>query len=91
MLEGKSNQKMVIICAYQVCKNARAQAGNKTAYTQQWHILREQGITNTDPRKQFITDFTNELCMHLEQQHDRILVILFLAGLVTIVVDACSG
>ena len=45
-----------IICCYQVCNHTIQNAGPKTAFSQQWSLLRDQGQLSPNPRRQFIHD-----------------------------------
>ena len=42
-LNTSTSTPVTIICAYQVCDTKISQVGPKTAFSQQWSILREQG------------------------------------------------
>jgi hypothetical protein len=50
---GPTNHKVTIITAYAVIRTTIHQAGPTTAFAQQWHLLRRDGIQNPDPHKQF--------------------------------------
>ena len=56
-----SGQLLSIVCCYQVCEQHRHTAGPKTAYNQQWSILKEQGYVHPNPRKQFYHDLDHTL------------------------------
>lgn len=69
-----SNSKILtIICAYQVCKQMLSNVGSKTAYAQQWSLLRESGIECPDPRKQFVNDLSKTIDKFKLQGHSIIL------------------
>ena len=48
-LNTSTSTPVTIICAYQVCDTTITQVGPKTTYSQQWSILREQGILRPNP------------------------------------------
>jgi hypothetical protein len=56
--KGRSEKQLLIVTIYQVCKSSIASAGDSTAYSQQWHGLRSEGIENPDPRGQFTMDLS---------------------------------
>ena len=55
-LNIRDNRKLSIICCYQVCDQNINSAGPKTAFNQQWSILKRQGKLCPNPRKQFCSD-----------------------------------
>ena len=57
-LQGTGNQKLTVITAYQVPKTTVDRSGAKTAYIQQFSILRQEEGSKPDPRKQFFSDLT---------------------------------
>ena len=63
----KNNGVLSLICCYQVCDQSIQTAGPKTAFTQQWSLLRQQGYLRPNPRKQFYTD----LCRLLTSLHRK--------------------
>jgi hypothetical protein len=63
-ITGKNGRNILITTVYQTCKARIAAVGAKTAYAQQWHILRRKGETNPDPRKSFKTDLDAFLAPH---------------------------
>lgn len=69
-LRCKGNKHISIITAYRTTKD---QGGLTTSYQQQWRHLRNQGITDPDPRKQFLDDITIEL-QKIQQQQDEIIL-----------------
>jgi hypothetical protein len=73
-ITGKNGRNILIVTAYQVCKARIIAVGPKTAYAQQWHLLRQQGEMNPDPRKSFKTD----LDAFLEPYHEAGMEILLI-------------
>jgi len=67
------NQTLTIICCYQVCDQTISQVGPRTAYSQQWSLLRQQGQHNPHPRKQFYLDLDRMLTRFHQQGHQLIL------------------
>lgn len=62
IITGRNNKKVVIITAYNVCKNNISSAGSNTAYFQQWHILHRQKKYDTIcPRKIMLQDLQNHI------------------------------
>ena len=57
-----------------VCKTSISSTGPTTAFRQQYSILRAQGITNPNPRQQFIDDLSSFL-EHYQSLGDRILLL----------------
>jgi hypothetical protein len=56
-LLGKRNKKLVIITAYNVCKGNIGTIGPRTAFVQQYHIIKQKDPTNVpNPRTQMLTD-----------------------------------
>ena len=72
-LNTSTSNPVTIICVYQVCDAKITQVGPKTAYSQQWSILREQGHLSPDPRKTFIKDLNDLLHTFHCKQHKIIL------------------
>ena len=71
---NKSNGSMLsIICCYQVCNQTIDKVGPKTAFAQQWTILRDQGIEHPNPRRQFIKDLDKLLKSLTSQNHSIVL------------------
>lgn len=62
-----------IICCYQVCNQTIDKVGPKTAFAQQWTILRDQGIEHPNPRRQFIKDLDKLLKSLTSQNHSIVL------------------
>ena len=52
-MTGRRHRKIAIIGAYQLCKTSIHQCGITTCYSQQWHILRSQGVELPNPREKF--------------------------------------
>jgi hypothetical protein len=55
-INGKNGRKVTIVTVYQVCNQSISTAGAKTAYAQQWHLLRQTGEKYSNPRKSFCND-----------------------------------
>ena len=72
-LSMRSNQQLTVICCYQVCKQTISSTGPKTAFSQQWSLLKRQGIQNPQPRKQFYVDL-DKLLNKLTSQGNMILL-----------------
>lgn len=60
-LNGKNGRRVTLVTVYQVCNQAISTAGAKTAYTQQWHLLRQAGEKDPNPRKSFCKDLDDFL------------------------------
>lgn len=71
----KRNQRVSIICCYQVCRQTISTAGPKTAFSQQWSILANKGCSNPNPRKQFYQDLDTTIQNLRQQDH-----LIILAG-----------
>ena len=69
----KQNRKLSIICCYQVCDQTSNSVGPKTAFNQQWSILKQQGNPYPHPRKQFITDLDKTLSQLRNKGHSIVL------------------
>jgi hypothetical protein len=65
-ITGKNGRNILIATIYQACQARIAAVGAKTAYAQQWHILRQQGDSSPDPRKSFKKDFDQFLAPHYD-------------------------
>ena len=72
-LATKRSNLVYIITAYKPCKATLAQAGPLTVLRQQWTILRNKGIRNPNPRKQFDIDLTKMIASIMEKGHQVIL------------------
>lgn len=72
-LSGKANKHLVIITAYQVVNN-QTKHGARTAYKQQCTLLRQENISNPNPRKQFISDLKQVVQEHHRKGNDIILM-----------------
>ena len=68
-----NGQLLSIICCYQVCNHTIQTAGPKTAYAQQWSILRNQGVIAPRPRNQFLHDL-DHLIHQLTQNGNQIIL-----------------
>ena len=55
-IHGKNGRAVLIATIYQACKASISTIGSKTAYAQQWHLIRQTGDQKPDPRKRFISD-----------------------------------
>ena len=65
--------KLSIICCYQVCKQNISSVSPKTAFSQQWSLLKQQGQAHPNPRKQF-TDDLDQLLLDLTNQGNTIVL-----------------
>jgi hypothetical protein len=63
-ISGKNGREVLITTVYQACKASISTIGSKTAYAQQWHLLRQAGNPKPDRRKSFIIDLDNFLSTH---------------------------
>ena len=72
-LNMRRDQHLSIICCYQVCNQSISTVGPKTAFAQQWSLLREKGIHHPNPRKQFYSDL-DELIASLRRQGNMIIL-----------------
>ena len=72
-LNMRRDQQLSIICCYQVCNQSISTVGPKTAFAQQWSLLRERGIHHPNPRKQFYSDL-DELIASLRRQGNMIIL-----------------
>ena len=73
-LATKQSSMIYIITAYKPCKTTLNQAGPFTVFRQQWTEMRNKGITNPQPRKQFDKDLLNFIHT-IQQQHHRIILV----------------
>jgi hypothetical protein len=64
-ITGKNGRNILITTVYQACKARIAVVGAKTAYAQQWHLLRQKGDPRPDPRKSFHQDLDNFIAPHM--------------------------
>ena len=74
-LQGRHANKITLITAYRVCNQTIDHTGDKTAFIQQWVLLRETGIHKPNPRKAFMTDLTQYIKELREANHSIILFI----------------
>jgi hypothetical protein len=74
-LQGKQGQAITMISAYQVVDDSNALHRPRTAYKQQWTMLRTDGDRNPDPRKAFVTDIIKYITREQEQDNDIILML----------------
>jgi hypothetical protein len=62
VLQGPGGRKLAVICGYRVCPSQITGANEKTAYSQQWRILRRRDATAAaDPRQAFLRDITHHI------------------------------
>jgi hypothetical protein len=62
VLQGRGGRKLAVICGYRVCPSQITGANEKTAYSQQWRILRRRDATAVaDPRQAFLRDITHHI------------------------------
>jgi hypothetical protein len=73
-INGKFGRRVTIATVYQVCSNQSiSTAGAKTAYTQQWNLLRRAGVKDPNPRKSFCKDL-DDFLTPLQAAGDEIIV-----------------
>jgi exonuclease III len=72
-LNGKHKQ-LTIITAYAVSQESGNTLGNKTAYQQQWLMLRQQQETNPNPKQKFYADLTQTIQALERANHDVIVM-----------------
>jgi hypothetical protein len=60
-IKGKSNARILVVTIYQVCKTTIQAAGDSTAFSQQWNLLRASGQDRPNPRAQFSQDLSDFL------------------------------
>ena len=72
-LNGKNGRRVTIVTVYQVCKQSVTTAGAKTAYMQQWNLLRRAGQDDPNPRKSFCNDL-DAFLTPLQAAGDELLV-----------------
>jgi hypothetical protein len=73
---GKENTMLTIITVYQVCQDTISRNSTKTAYLQEWTLLRTtHGILDPDPRKQFIMDLDSLITQPRNQGHEILLLL----------------
>ena len=68
-LQGKAKKTLTLITAYQVVDDSSALHRPKTAYKQQWMMLRTTGEPNPNPRKAFVRDITDFI--KKEREHNN--------------------
>ena len=73
-IQGKGENKIAFICAYQVCAQNIRTTGSSTVYQQQWCHLRATGIEEPDPRQQFIVDLTTHMKRLKANKHEIFLM-----------------
>lgn len=71
----KNDRYMVVISAYRVCKQSSRSAGPDTALSQQHTLLREDGFTNPNPRKQFIDDMIEDIKKWKDKKTEIVLML----------------
>jgi hypothetical protein len=72
-LNGKNGRRVTIVTVYQVCKQTVERAGPKTAFMQQWHLLRRAGTKDPNPRQSFCKDL-DAFLTPLQAAGDELLV-----------------
>ena len=73
-LATKDKNMIYVITIYKPCKNTTTKAGPSTVFQQQWTILRTNGQTIPNPRKQFDKDLLQFL-RKIQEQEDRIILV----------------
>jgi len=64
--------RLIVVSAYRVCPQT-FNATTTTVTAQQTHLLLQQGVTNPNPHKQFITDLITQI-NSWRQQNKEVLV-----------------
>ena len=76
LIRGRHQSKLAVISAYRVCNQNASQAGGRTAYMQQWHVLRtQQPHRAPDPRRQFFTDLQREIQRLISEEYEVVLML----------------
>jgi hypothetical protein len=73
-ITGKNGRQVLITTVYQACKASISTIGSKTAYAQQWHLIRQEGDRMPDPRKRFIQDLDAFLEPHYAKGTEILLI-----------------
>ena len=73
-LVSSNNRQLHIITAYRPCQHSISNAGDETAYAQQFRILRTASHSSPEPRQQFLTDLGQQLQQWSSSSHDIILM-----------------
>jgi hypothetical protein len=80
-LQVKDNRQLVVYSFYNCCKTKIEQAGIHTVFAQQWHVLRQRGDRDPDPRLQAVNDLSDELQVHYTQKRSICVIGDFNEGL----------
>jgi hypothetical protein len=65
VLQGRGARKLAIICGYRVCVNHITGDKEKTAFAQQWRMLRRRmPNAQADPREAFLRDMRTHIATH---------------------------
>ena len=59
-LQGRKGRKVVIVTSYRLSQNSQPD-GYRTAYNQQYRVLRRQGISKPEPKIQFCKDLLQQI------------------------------
>jgi hypothetical protein len=74
--KGQSGAKlMMITLVYQVCVNTIKSAGAKTAFQQEWNLLRNKGIEKPKPRDQVVDELITFIKTNQEQGYEILLIV----------------
>jgi len=73
-LGGSNKMKLLIITFYRVGKQTVKTAGPKTVFQQEWHILREKGFDDPNPREQLIDDMISFIATNQEAGYEILLM-----------------
>ena len=71
-ITGRNQRMIIIICLYRVSQEYSR--GDGTSYMQQIRLLKQQGITNPNPRQQVLDDLDTLLSQWSDDKHDIILM-----------------
>ena len=55
-LQGREDQRYIILSGYRVCENQTVDPGSNNTFNQQYRLLHQKGYRDPDPRSQFVTD-----------------------------------
>jgi len=72
-LQGRHNQRFIILSGYRVCNNQSVDMGSNNTYNQQYRLLHQQGYQNPDPRSKFLDDLI-QLIKNWRAQNKAVLI-----------------
>jgi len=74
-MQGKNNQRYIILSGYRVGENQTIDFGSNNTYNQQYHILHQQGHHSPDPRDQFVDNLIQRI-QDWHTNHKAVLICL---------------